>query len=322
MSATTRKDTRFITAQYAHGAEVTLPVGTVHGATEGPTACFIAGVHGAEYVGMEALRRVFRQLDPPEVTGEIRFVFIANLPAFHARSEAVTPLDGKNLNRVFPGKTRGGTYSEFLASVIFEHTMLGSDFVVDLHGGDIFEALAPYIGLRHDSADAVSAQSRRLADAYGVEFVLTMMGLPGQAKGGLPLTGAAVQAGIPAILAEAGGEGILQEEFVDVHTRGVLNVLREWGMVKGRPEIPVPPRHMYSYFWPSEATGVFYPRVKYGDWVKAGQKVGEVWDYFGTRQLQEIRAPYDAAIIAVVTTPATQEGAIVFQVATDREQPG
>jgi hypothetical protein len=314
------KTTRTISAHYGPGIDVAIPVGTIQGAHDGPVACFIAGVHGAEYVGMEAVRRLFRGIDPAHLTGSIRVVFIANLAAFHGRSEAVTPVDGKNLNRVFPGRARGGTYSEFLANVIFEQVMLGSSFVIDLHGGDIFEALAPYIGVRTEGTEQVRAQSRRLAEAYGVEFILTTMGLPGSTKGGLPLTGAAVEAGIPSILTEAGGEGILQEEFVVVHERGMLNVLKEWGMIAGRPEIPVAPRHMYSYFWPASTTGVFYPMVKHGDWVKAGQKIGEVWDYAGTERLEDIVAPYDAAIIAVVTTPATQKGAIVYQVATDREQ--
>jgi predicted deacylase len=300
--------------------EVAIPTGTISGKRDGPVACFIAGVHGAEYVGMEAVRRLFRRIDPAELAGTIRVVFVANLVAFHGRSEAITPVDGKNLNRVFPGRARGGTYSEFLAHLLFEKVMTGSSFVIDLHGGDIFEALAPYIGVRTEGTDAVRAQSRRLAEAYGVEFILTTMGLPGSSRGGLPLTGAAVEAGIPSILTEAGGEGILEEEFVVVHERGMLNVLKDWRMIEGRPDIPVAPRHMYSYFWPAHSTGVFYPMVKYGDRVKSGQKIGEVWNYAGTERLEDIVAPYDAVIIAVVTTPATQEGAIVYQVATEREQ--
>jgi hypothetical protein len=314
------KETRVITAQHGTGVEVTVPVGTVTGKKDGPVACFIAGVHGAEYVGMEAVRRLFRRIDPNELTGTVRAVFIANLPAFHGRSEAITPIDGKNLNRVFPGKARGGTYSEFLAHVIFEQVIAGSNVLVDLHGGDIFEALVPYTGVRQQGTEAVRAQTRRLAEAYGVEFILTTTSLPGQGPVGLPLTAAAMEAGIPAVLAEAGGEGILQEEFVVVHERGMHNVLREWGMLTGRPEIPIRPRHMFSYFWPAHATGVFYPMVRYGDWVKVGQKIGEIWDYAGVERREEITAPYDAAIIAVVTTPATQKGAIVYQVATETEQ--
>ena len=319
MAQAAGKETRFITARYGHGIEVTIPVGTVRGRRDGPTATFVAGVHGAEYPGMEAARRVFRALNPDQLSGTVRIVFVANLPAFHARSEAITPVDGKNLNRVFPGKGRGGTYSEFLAHVLFEQVVLGSDLLVDLHGGDIFEALAPYMGVRQAGTEEVRAQTRRLAEAYGVEYILTTTTLPGQGAVGLPLTGAAMEAGIPAVLSEAGGEGVLEEQFTRVHERGVLNVLKEWKMLPGRPEIPVTPRYLYSYFWPARATGVFYPMVKYGDWVKADQKVGEIWDYFGTTLLEEVKAPYDAVIIAVVTCPATQEGAIVLQVGTERE---
>jgi uncharacterized protein len=322
VSESVGKDTRMITARHVDGAEVRIPIGIVRGRRDGPIVCLVAGLHGSEYVGMEALRRVFRRLDTAELSGTVRLVFIANLPAFHGRSEAITPIDGKNLNRVFPGRARGGTYSEFLAHVLFEEVVMGSHCLVDLHGGDIFEALHPYIGLRPEGNEAVRAQARRLGEAYGIEHILVTRHLPGQGAVGMPLTAAALAAGIPAILAEAGGEGVLQEEFVQIHERGVVNVLREWRLLPGTPEIPVKPRHMHSYFWPAGATGVFYPLVRFGDRVTAGQKIAEIWDYFGTTRLQEITAPYDAVIIAVVTTPATQEGTIVFQVASETEQSG
>ena len=114
----------------------------------------------------------------------------------------------------------------------------------------------------------------------------------------------------------------MQEEFVRIHERGALNVLPGVGAAAGDARDPVKHRHMHSYFWPAGATGIFYPLVHFGDPVTAGQKIAEIWDYSGTTRLQEITAPYDAVIIAVVTTPATQEGTSVFQVASEAEQPG
>jgi predicted deacylase len=317
MTGTARKETRTITARQAHAADVEIPVGEIRGREAGPTACFVAGVHGAEYVGMEAVRRVFRRVDPDRLRGTLRCVFVANLPAFHARSEAITPIDGKNLNRVFPGRPRGGTYSEFLAHHIFEGAVLGSDLLVDCHGGDIFEALAPHVALRADGAPEVRERAARIAKAMATDFILMSSALPGGSPGGAPLTGAALAAGVPAVLSEIGGEGVLDLALVERTERGLTNVLVDAGMIEGQVVVPAGAREVYGGFWSATTKGVFYPKAKLHERVRAGQVIGEVWDYFGAERLEEIRAPQDAWIVAIVTCPATHPGSIVFQVGTE-----
>ena len=55
--------------------------------------------------------------------------------------------------------------------------------------------------------------------------------------GGMTISGAA-QAGVPAIIAEAGGRGQLEEDAVQLLVTGVRNVLRRLEMLPGEPEPP------------------------------------------------------------------------------------
>jgi len=86
---------------------IEIPAGLITGEEPGPVFSLIAGVHGAEYAPIAAAQELFRRLDTKEVKGQVRFVFIANLPGYRTRSMFVNPTDGKNLNGAFPGDEKG-----------------------------------------------------------------------------------------------------------------------------------------------------------------------------------------------------------------------
>jgi uncharacterized protein len=128
----------------------------------------IAGVHGAEYTCTAAVREFARALDPAWVHGRITAVPVANLLSFWERSPFVVPLDEKNLNRNFPGDP-AGTFTEVLAHRITEAFIRPTDYLLDLHAGDLSEALEP--SALHDESP-VEEQSRRLAHANGLGHVV------------------------------------------------------------------------------------------------------------------------------------------------------
>ena len=88
-------------------ATLEVPVAIVNGSRPGPRVAVTAGIHGAEYVSIAALREVVLGLDPSAVTGSLVAVLTASPAAFAARSIYVNPLDGLNLNRQFPGDPNG-----------------------------------------------------------------------------------------------------------------------------------------------------------------------------------------------------------------------
>src|SRR5664279_5093843 len=67
-------------------AQVDLPLVLVNGAAAGRRVGITAGIHGAEYVSIAALRQVALELDPAALNGSIVALLTANPAAFAARS--------------------------------------------------------------------------------------------------------------------------------------------------------------------------------------------------------------------------------------------
>jgi predicted deacylase len=288
------------------GTPIEMPVTIVNGSAPGPRVAITAGVHGGEYPGIEAAIRTAAGLEARGVRGTVVIVHIVDVPAFAARSIYVCPLDGKNPNRLFPG-TAGGTASERLAHTLFTEVIAPSDAYVDLHGGDINEALVPFTIIVETGNAGLDAQARDLARVYGIPYIVR-----GRVGGGT--YAAAAQRNIPAILTEAGGQGLLDEPSLAVHLRGLRNVLRHLGVVDGAPEPVGPVTTMARLHWvTSQHTGLFYVEVAPGERVETGRRIGEIRDYFG-RRLTEVRAPASGIVLFTVTTPATNPNDPLFAV--------
>ena len=282
------------------GTEARMPVTLVNGAEDGPTVGISGGIHGAEYPGIEAAIRFARELNPRAVRGAVIVIHIASLAAFHARSIYVSPLDGKNLNRQFPGNPEG-TATEKMADTIFKGVIAQSDYYIDLHGGDMIEALVPFTIYSKTGNNQVDRVSAELAALFGIKYVVSSA-----TQGGT--YSAAARAGKPAILAEAGGVGILDEDSVQTHLGGLRNVLRHLGVLPGEAERFKDVRVLEKFPWVrSEHTGLFYSRVKVGDQVEEGQLVGEIKDYFGD-PVARVLAPASGIVLFPVTSLATNPG--------------
>src|SRR5580693_5625550 len=205
------------------GLEVPLVEAT--GSGDGPVLTVIAGVHGCEYASMAGVRRWLHDLERQELRGRVRAVPVLNVTAFAARSPFVVPEDGKNLNRCFPGNP-DGTLGERLAYDTFSQLISGSDALIDAHCGDMVEALQPFAFYEAGPAEA---RARDLATAYGLPYVIRQEKGPDRAVSGTS-SGAAAEAGIPAITAEAGGCGLVEEYAVALHVAGLNAVLSVLGM--------------------------------------------------------------------------------------------
>lgn len=279
------------------GTTLQLPLTLVHGAQDGPQVLVTGGVHGGEYPGIEAAIRLARDLDPGALRGRVAVIHIYGLSAFHARLQYLVPEDGKNPNRVFPGKATGTT-AERMAATLMETLVTGSDAWVDLHGGDIHEALEPFTIYSGDGALEVVAKSRAMAEAYGIPHIIRSQAVAGSTYG------AATGRGVAAILTEAGGVGQLAEGSVALHLNGLRNVLRLLGVLPGAPEAVRPATHFSQFVWlRSEHSGCWYPSVRAGERVRQGQVIGVIRDYWG-ELLVEHRAPTSGVALFVVTSLA------------------
>jgi hypothetical protein len=278
------------------GQPYRLPMWLVNGRADGPTLVVTAGVHAAEYASIAAALDLGRTVDATRLRGRAIIVPVMNVAAFGVRAIYVCPLDGKNLNRVFPGDA-AGTASEQIAAWVFEHVIRQGDYYVDLHGGDLNEALVPFTIFFRSGQAKVDQASLEMAEAFGIRYLVSS-----ETKGAA--FSAAAGAGIPSILAEAGGQGIWTPDDVWAHTSGLDRLMRHLGLLAGEEPTPVTHVILERFLWlRSDHDGFWYPGVQVGESVRQGQTIGAVKDHEG-RVLQSAVSPADGRVLFLVTSLA------------------
>jgi len=298
------------------GNGLQIPYFDIRGEQDGPRLTVLAGVHGAEYASIAAAREFVSTLDVTAVSGRIIVVPVVNVPAFWARSAFVVPADGKNLNRSFPGDP-AGSYSEVLAHHVFQQLVLGSDCLVDMHAGDLPEALEPFTIYEQS---AVESSSRELALAYGLAHCVRQPAAARTVAGST--CAAAADAGIAAIVAESGENGLMQRAAIDVHLAGLRNLARFVGVLAGDPEPARPIQQHEGWHWlRTEREGWWQPAVATGSSVEGGDLLGTVSDVWGD-VFAEIHAPEAGTLLFLTTSPAVGADGLLLGLARNAPEPG
>ncbi|UCI32029.1 succinylglutamate desuccinylase/aspartoacylase family protein [Mesorhizobium sp. B4-1-4] len=289
------------------------PLCEVRGTRPGPRLCVSAGVHVNEVSSIEAAVRLQRLFDPETIKGSVSIIPLINQPAMYKYSEYVCPIDDKNINFTFPGKS-DGTFSEALCDAIMNEWCAGTDCYVDLHGGDLRENVARFSIFQHTQNAELDALGRRVAMCFDADIV---MGLPAahMEKPGRPPTGFA-RHGRLALMSEAGSNGLLDEGAICFHVEGVLNIARTLGIL----DTPVAPFRNArvqcdDYLWVDcPVDGEFHAEVEPGERIKKGQRLGTMRDLFG-ETLVEIGAPEEGLLLWRITHPSIPKSAPVLAVA-------
>ena len=280
--------------------EEKVPCTLINGTGEGKTVVITAGTHGGEYPGIEAAIRLAGELTPDKIKGQLVILHPFNLPALKAKLQYLTPYDGKNLNREFPGIALG-TFTQRMAYTATQEFHAQADFYMDLHGGDIHEDLEPFVIYPTVGSDEVTRISREAAACMGLKYVSGSVSTNGT-------FGSAALKGVPGFLSEIGGCGVWNETEVQDYIKGVKNVLRYLKVLDGKVEENQNLALLTRMVGISATTsGCWYPSVSPGNPVKSGEKVGEIRDFFG-RQLKEYFAEVDGVLLYVVSSLAISEG--------------
>jgi len=287
------------------------PYFAVVGSQPGPTFVLTAGIHAAEYTGILAAIRLGRWLDPVHVKGTIAIIPLLNRPGFFERCIYINPEDGDNLNRVFPGRA-DGTWSERFAHHLLEDVVVRCDYAMDLHAGDMIEDLEPFVISSPTGNAEVDARVQTMIDRYGVRWATRS--IPTGERPGM-LYAAAAARGVPAIIAESGRCGLVEEDAIRRHVHGVSNIWRALGVLGDEPARNVEPPQVLSRFeWlRSDHEGIFECRVRVNDRVRAGQVLGVMVDLLGN-QLAEVTSPAEGVVLFVVTSPAIKKSGLLLGV--------
>jgi N-alpha-acetyl-L-2,4-diaminobutyrate deacetylase len=243
----------------------------------GPTVLFTGGVHGDEYEGPIAVSELARTLDPATVQGRVIMMPAVNIPAVMADTR-LSPADGRDMNRCFPGNPRG-TFSEMLAHYIDAVILPLVDVSVDLHTAGHSGDSVPSTNM-HDVPDrAMMARTMAAAAAFGAPYNVVFGGV----DEGATLTSAVERRGILSLGTELGGWGRVSVEGVRIARRGVRNILKHLEMIEGVPETgqrdgSPTTRHMMvgdrAHYAFAPAAGTFEPCNVVGEPVRAGEPAG------------------------------------------------
>ena len=297
-----------------------IPVTVANGTSSGPVLALIAGTHGYEYTSILALQRLRPRLEPARMRGAAILVHMANPPSFYGRRIYYSP-DGKNLNRMYPGKA-DGTVSERMAYAITRHVIDQCTHLADMHCGDGNESLRPYTYWIVGGDRAVDAGSRELALAYGLDHILVDRGRSKDPAASIFTANTAITRGKPAITAESGGMGLTDEPSVAAQEAGARSLLALLGIMEG------PSARVAHPVWIDRAevlrapvTGVWHPVVEKMQSVSTGRLLGRITDAFGT-VLHEAHAPFAGEVVYVVGTPPVTAGEPLCEIGHLAETPG
>jgi predicted deacylase len=283
-----------------------IPVSVVHGAQPGPVLALVAGTHGYEYTSIVALQRLLPRLDPKRMAGSAILVHMASPPTFYGRRIYYGP-DGKNLNRVYPGRP-DGTVSERIADALTTEVIEKSTHLADLHCGDGNESLRPYSYWMVSGQPEVDAASKEMALAFGLDHIVIDRDRPRDPRASAYTANTAILRGKPAITTESGGMGLTDAASVAAQEAGVLSLLAHLKILDA-PSVRVQDAIWYERgeVLRATATGVWWPLVEKMQSVAEGTLIGRLTDPFGA-VLQEVRAPFAGEVLYVVATPPASEG--------------
>ena len=288
------------------GGEFQLPATILHGEQPGKTVLITAGIHAEEYVGIQSALELSEMLKVQKIAGTVVIVKVVNRKAFELRSGSDSHEDGKNLNRVFPGN-KEGTWSERLAYAIENELLSIADYYIDLHSGDSYEQLTPYVYYAGAAAKEVVEQSREMAQQADVPYMVGS----NVAMGGCYNYAASL--GIPSILLERGQMGGWTKEESHSTRRDVRNILCHLGIYQGEKD--------YRNYYPLEVKnlcyqaaneqGLWYPCKKPGDMIQQGDMLGVIKDYEG-KILEVCKAEYGGVILYQTGSLQVQESGSVI----------
>lgn len=242
---------------------------------QGPTVLFVGGNHGGEYEGPVSLLKVSQALTAGQVQGRVIFLPALNLPAVVA-GQRLSPIDGKDMNRVFPGAWNG-TITQIIAHYIHEVMLPFCDVVIDLHSGGYSLSLLPYMSMHYLDNERQNQQTFAAMLAFDAPISLIIKEISGA---GL-LDYAVERLGKIFLCAELGSAGTLSPRVLKIAETGVWNLLKHFKIIEGDPiyrqeksrlmEVPEPANYHTAL-----TPGIYESFFELGEWVEEGQPVGQI----------------------------------------------
>ena len=279
------------------GAQLRVPVRVLAGAGSRPCVAVVAGIHGNEADGVLAVHALGDLLRPSQLRGRVVLVAVANPPAFLA-GERKSPVDGEDLNRIFPGD-KAGTVSQRLAERLCHGVIAGADFVASLHGWGHWGITMRHV--EYDASLATAAASRAACVASGFAAINTTPWPKGM------MVRVCSEAGIPAWEGEVGGGGSFNRANVAFYMDRLRSLLQHLAVLPGTPPANDDPGFFRHHDVLAPAGGIWQPAAAPGDRVEAGGMLGAILTLHGHR-VETIISPRDCVVASVRTYISARPG--------------
>jgi predicted deacylase len=301
-----------------------VPITVINGLRGGDSTAGVAvfgGTHGNEYEGQIAVKRLCHDLDPAQMSG--RLILMPQLSETACRAGLrISPEDGVNMNRAFPGNPRGTIsyrISHFVKTCIFPRVRI----VIDLHSGGT-EAAFPLCASLHPIPNATQFEETvHAATLFDTPFIFVYSR---QMASGL-LTDEAEDEGKIAVGGEFGYGGGVSPIGVQHAYEGVRNVLKYYELLAGAPikidqNRSSSPRLVQAPelrdYIPSPCDSIWEPLVTPGQDVHDGQLIGRLHDFSDhDSDPLDIRAHRTGVVIALQFGAACRKGLTLFVIAED-----
>lgn len=277
------------------GTAVSQPLIVVNGAAEGPLLWLGAGLHGTEIPGMEVIRRVTREVvDPAHLRGGIVAAPLLNPFSYH-HHQMLTPQDGYNLNRVFPGHP-AMLLSHRLAAQI-ARLAEPCDVYLDFDANPT--PAIQFAIVKHSGNDALWERSVALARAFGITTI-EMIPTHEQHRTGT-FTDLVQEWGKPCLVLELIAWRRFDRVSVEAGVRGTINVMRHLGMLDGAVEqqsgFPIIDGPLSRVEVTANRGGLVHTLKDAGEAIKQGEVIALVRDLWGD-VVEEVKSPRDGWVLA------------------------
>jgi predicted deacylase len=287
---------------------MSLPVTVIRGKHPGPRLWLSAAIHGDELNGVDIIRRVVKAIKPHRLTGAVIAVPVVNIFGLLEQSRYLP--DRRDLNRSFPGSTRGSLASRlaalFMKEVVSQCT----------HGIDLHTAALHRINLPQVRADLNNPAAYQFAKAFGAPVMLHASHRDGS------LRQAAAKRKIPILVYEAGEALRFDAEAIQAGVDGIYRVMDHLGMYAPPDSIPSPDTHesWESRWVRASRGGIWHRTTALGETVKARQSLGYITDTFGDKPVQ-VRSPLDGLVIGHGQNPLVNQGDALVHIARCQPEP-
>lgn len=287
--------------------KIEVPIIIERAKKEGPCILITGGIHGDEINGVEIVRQIISKKYNKPTSGTVICIPVVNVFGFLNQTREFP--DGRDLNRVFPGSTRGSLASRY-AYHLMQEIVPHIDYCLDFHTGGRERFNAPQIRINDDE------ETLELAKAFGAPFILKSKNREKSFRD------SCVKKGKKVLLFEGGKSLSIDNDITDTGVSGALKVMSHLGVRDFSVELEREYKNSVettsnlistSAWIRARYSGMYRPFVKAGAFVEKGAVVGSISSPFGDFE-KEIKAPHAGYIICTNHAPIVNQGDAIVHI--------